>query len=140
MKYGFTGTRHGQTEAQKRVVDRAFGALDELHHGDCVGADADAHEIAAAVGADIVIHPPVDEKLRAFCKGARESREPRTHFQRNRNIVDETDHLIGTPYEMTEQPRGGTWYTIGYARKLGKPCSVILPDGTVVGDPLPHQR
>lgn len=140
MKYGFTGTRHGQTEAQKRTLGPCFRADDEWHHGDCVGSDEEAHIMARAAGADVVIHPPTADAMRAFCMGAKSIRPRRPYLQRNGDIVDETDHTVATPAEMEEQKRGGTWSTIRYAQSRGKPCSVILPDGTVMGDPLPHQR
>lgn len=133
MKIGFTGTREGMTAAQKEGVVRELIALGatELHHGDCVGADADADLIAHELGLYVVIHPPVDETHRAFCRYADETRAPKTHFARNRDIVDETVHLIATPRTMYEEPRGGTWYTVNYARKRIKPLNIVWPDGKI---------
>ena len=60
MRIGFIGTRQGMTERKKIAVRDLLasyaGAI--LHHGDAVGADAEAHDIALAVGCAIVIHPP----------------------------------------------------------------------------------
>jgi len=41
--------------------------------------------------------------------------------------------MIATPGEVDEQLRSGTWSTVRFARKQGKPVHVILPDGRVVG-------
>jgi hypothetical protein len=47
---GFTGTRHGMTPAQRHAVSQliaelAAGAAFTAHHGDCVGADAEFHDL-----------------------------------------------------------------------------------------------
>jgi hypothetical protein len=72
IKIGFTGTRFGMTVLQYNQVESIFqrDALIELHHGDCVGSDAQAHVAAIAVGGLVHLHPPVDKTHRAFCKGA----------------------------------------------------------------------
>jgi hypothetical protein len=136
MKVGFTGTRFGMTDAQKATVRRLLVELGgtEFHHGDCVGADAEAQEIAGELGVTRVVHPPVDAKLRAFCKDYIECRAPKTHFARNRDIVSETDCLIGTPKvagPITVMTLGGTAYTVNYARKRNRPVYVVEPDGSV---------
>lgn len=100
----------------------------EFHHGDCVGADAEAHDLAIALAATIVIHPPTNSLSRAHCKGD-DSRAPKPYLDRNRDIVDETDVLVAAPADMTEQPKGGTWYTIRYARKQGRVINIVWPDG-----------
>ena len=38
---------------------RAHGTV--FHHGDCIGADAEAHDIAVAMACEIVIHSPIVE-------------------------------------------------------------------------------
>ena len=74
MKVGFTGTQAGLTPKQKLELRSLLtdyrDDITEFHHGDCIGADADAHEIAAEIlGVEcIFIHPPEDDKKRAFCK------------------------------------------------------------------------
>lgn len=131
FRLGFTGTRQGMTVAQERQVrDWIVGEL-ELHHGDCVGSDAEAHRAAIDLGLRVVVHPPYDDKLRAFCSGADEVREPLPYLVRNRNIVDETDILIATP-EGPEKLRSGTWATIRHAQRQGKPQFIVMPDGEVV--------
>lgn len=133
MKIGFTGTRFGMTQSQRAIVMDLIAELEitEAHHGDCVGADAQFHKAAEQIKARLVVHPPVDESHRARCWPWDEVRPVKTHFARNRDIVDESDVLIGTPFDATEQPKGGTWYTINYARKRGKRLFIVWPDGSV---------
>jgi len=132
-RFGFTGTRHGMTDAQKSALfSYLHGSSGEFHHGDCVGADSEAHDIANECGYCPIIHPPVDPSHRAWREvPAHLMRQEKTHFARNRDIVDETTALIATPFETTEQPKGGTWYTVRYARKQGKTVVLILPDGSI---------
>lgn len=53
MKYSFTGTQVGMTKNQKlsfvRLLSK-FSEWDYLVHGDCVGADEDANNIAVSLG------------------------------------------------------------------------------------------
>ena len=39
--------------------------------------------------------------------------------------------MIACPPTEERQPRGGTWYTIGYAQKVCRPLVVITPSGLV---------
>lgn len=133
-KVGFTGTRRGMTDAQKEGVLNLLTAGGELHHGDCVGADEEADEIARVRWMRRIVHPPVDKAHRAFVDQPDELREPKTHFARNRDIVDETDRMIATPWQDVRPPPktgGGTWQTICYAEKRGKPVYIVWPDGRV---------
>lgn len=135
MILGFTGTRYGMTPAQKERFLSFFNFynIEEFHHGDCVGADEDAHSLvrAAFPSIYIVTHPPTNPRFRANCRGDA-SKSPREYISRNHNIVDISHILIATPREMKEKQRSGTWATIRYARKTGKTLGLIYPDGTVV--------
>lgn len=117
---GFTGTQRGLEEPQLAALDRLLGDLAyqhgsiELHHGDCVGADEVAHDLADNSCFDITIHPPDDDSKRAFCTGGI-SRDPKPYLERNRDIVDESRILIACP-NGAERMRSGTWSTIRYAR------------------------
>ena len=132
MRIGFTGTRHGMTPAQERTLHGMLAARQGavLHHGDCVGADAQAHELASLLGRHVTIHPPNNGRVRAW-KTSPDIRAPKGYLTRNKDIVRETDILIAAPAEAEEQIRSGTWSTVRFARKAGKPVFVILPDGTV---------
>lgn len=128
MKVGMTGTRSGMTKAQKDKFEKIliFLEVTELHHGDCVGADADAHDIATKLGIKTVAHPPTKDDLRAY-KQADTILPAWPYFTRNRHIVDNTCLLIGVPWSMTHK-KGGTWYTIKYGQEKGPVC-IISSEG-----------
>jgi hypothetical protein len=130
---GFTGTQLGMTDAQKATLRKLLdGGGGEIHHGDSIGADAEAHNIADECGHAIIIHPPTNHSKRAWCEVPRHMMQPEKPYpNRNRDIVNETTSLIATPAEPEEQLRSGTWSTVRFAKKQGKPVFVILPDGTV---------
>ena len=59
------------SERQKRLfIEELYGlyadGVSELHHGDAMGADAFAHQIAVSLGMRIVVHPPENNRYRAF--------------------------------------------------------------------------
>lgn len=120
------------TAAQKASLRKLLTDLraTELHHGDCVGADAEAHAMALELRLRVIIHPPLDGTHQAYCQGAYEVLGALSHFARNRNIVRRTDMLIGASVADHRLERGGTWYTIDYAALSGSPY-VIWPNGTV---------
>lgn len=134
MKIGFTGTQKGMTNEQSVSVFKILCEYYpiEVHHGDCVGADEDFHKIAQGCKIYTIIHPPVIDDLRAFCKG-NEHRPPKPFIERNHGIVDETEVLIATPKERKEELRSGTWATIRYAYKIGRKILIVWPDGNVSG-------
>lgn len=132
-RFGFTGTSLGITGPQIQSL-RSFltGGSGEFHHGDCVGADATAHKVAVECGYCPILHPPTNYSKRAWCEVAGHlMRQEKPYLTRNRDIVDETIALIATPAEFEEQPRGGTWYTVRYARKQNRPIVMIYPDGLI---------
>lgn len=128
MKVGVTGTREGMTQHQKEQFVLKMYELNpsEFHHGDCVGADAEAHDMVREFFPDvwIVVHPPIKTYSRAYKQGD-EYRAPLEYVQRDRNIVDETDFLIGAPLSDVEVWRSGSWTTIRHARKTGKNHEVL---------------
>jgi hypothetical protein len=101
-----------------------------LHHGDCIGADAQVHDIAISLDFWVVIHPPMAETQRAWRRGPH-VRAPKAALDRNRDIVRESELLIAAPAEALEQPGSGTWSTVRYAQKLGRPVQIIMPDGSI---------
>lgn len=139
MKIGFTGSKNGMTEKQKEVVAKLevfTGARIEVHHGDCIGSDADFHNIIRGISPKIMIitHPgfpakdPKDLSLRAYCRSDNAT-AAKSFFVRNRDIVDVTELLIATPASKKET--GGTWFTINYSRQLNKKRIIIYPDGSL---------
>lgn len=122
MKIGTTGTQHGGTERQRLVFRELLLQLGvtELHHGDCIGWDAEAFAIATELGVPTVAHPPLNPKKRAFTKSTI-IRPLFGYLVRNQHIVLETDYLIAAPMTMTEAKRSGTWATIRFSRTLHPP-------------------
>lgn len=161
---GFTGTREGMTlsqwESLRDFMERYRVQFEEhfvdgrliFHHGDCVGADAEAHLLALETGWDVVVHPPEDPKERAWCASSDESElanavhegmgygdelavvelPPRPYLDRNTDIVVESAMLVACPKEVEEQLRSGTWATVRAAERLGRLVVVVLPDGETV--------
>jgi hypothetical protein len=125
---GFTGTQLGMSAFQKdslRATLKRLGAT-ELHHGDCVGADAEADVIGRELGCRIVIHPPTDPRKRAFCaRGEDVVWEPRSYMERNQDVVDETSSLVAAPHVDAEEIRSGTWSTVRKAVRAGKQVIVL---------------
>jgi nucleoside 2-deoxyribosyltransferase len=112
MRVAFTGTRKGMTPAQRRQlrdVCYALRTMDEFHHGGAVGADTQAAEfVSTANYLRIVEHPAAGDPL-----------------ARNRAMVEACDLLIAAPETNREVLRSGTWATVRYARKLGKPVVML---------------
>lgn len=119
MRVGFTGTRDGMNERQK--IQLAFvlswlavasgASRPEFHHGDAVGADAQA-DVMAGVHYKVVKHPP-------------RSATPKDLLARNEDIVAAADILIAAPRKSTEELRSGTWATVRYARSKGIPVVML---------------
>ncbi len=147
---GFTGTKKGMTVAQaqqleaycsqyaeKMTADGFVSAL-ILHHGDCVGADAQAHMIAGNSGWQVEIHPGTDNDgnspYRANCEGSfvRAIHPPCRYAERNVDIVTTTAMLLATP-SGPEKMRSGTWSTVRAARKMSRPVIVFTTEGDVYG-------
>lgn len=136
---GFTGTRQGMTARQRDAFREWLAGLvvaRQFHHGDCRGADEQAHGILQSLpgwasACQLVIHPPTVNKFRAFCVPYHYKHAPRDYLVRNVNIVDQTDMLAVAPLTTQEQLRSGTWSAVRYARRAGKPRTIFWPDGRV---------
>lgn len=134
---GFTGTRRGMTEPQHATLESLFSHLADIHTrvefhvGDCVGADAEAHDLATAFGFWTVGHPPSEPIHRAFLQYD-EIMRPRPYHIRNEAIVASTSVLFAAPLGP-EALRSGTWMTVRYARKVGRIIHIVGPDGDVQG-------
>lgn len=128
MKVGFTGTQAGMTEGQVQQLANALLWLkcQEFHHGDCIGADKMAHFTIRRSGIYKVGHPPLITSKRAYCLFDKEL-PPKPYLERNHDIVDATEVLIACPKLKREELRSGTWATVRYARKVGKPVIILWP-------------
>lgn len=130
LKMGFTGTRRGMTEIQAKRVWLLFRQADEIHLGDCIGADEEAHRIARSMKKRLVGHPPVDTSKRAFLFYNMEF-EPEPYLERDTAIVMHTDILVACPRFTVEELRNGTWATVRRARKAKKRIAIVYPNGVV---------
>lgn len=102
-----------------------------LHHGDCVGADETAHNVALKMAAqglpiEVEVHPPVKDTMRARVQGAAVVRPPLPYLERNHAMVDASEILIAAP-DGPERQRSGTWATVRYAHSVGVPVWMIGP-------------
>lgn len=128
---GFTGTRKGMTDAQKKTVTTLLDKYDpiEVHHGDCKGADEDFHNLYSDPQATC-LHPCNLTDQRAFCNAAVITK-PKDPLDRNRDIVNSVDEMIACPGGTKPVVRGsGTWYTIRYSKSQGIPVTIVYPDGS----------
>lgn len=135
MIIGFTGTRRGMSEWQRLMLLTILthrceiGAINEFHHGGCLGADAEAHVLVRNMTPyTIYVHFPENRKYEARLPGPFVSMGRKPYLVRNEDIVKVCDLLIAAPLTDKEQIRSGTWATIRMARKLGKALIVIHPD------------
>jgi hypothetical protein len=119
------------SDFQKQSLFYRLGLLrpqfEWFHHGDCRGADAEAHEIAKSLGYKIALHPPTTAVIstRAFCKGVDYFFVEAPYLDRNRGIVNESALLLAAPRTMQEVLRSGTWATVRYARKCDRPITIL---------------
>lgn len=110
-----------QEATLKKVLTKVFeyrGLAHEFHHGDCVGADEQAHQLLKWMRTArdtprvrVILHPPDNPSKRANCR-ADEVRKALPYLERNKEIVDETQFLIATPKGTEEELRSGTWATM----------------------------
>ena len=122
---GFTGTQTGMNETQLIQLRRLLRRLKregytDFHHGACIGADEQAHDVAKSLGYRLVVHPPDNTAKLAFGIRGGIWRSPAPYLTRNHHIVDESEVLIAAPRSVSEVQRSGTWATVRYARKAGK--------------------
>jgi hypothetical protein len=103
-----------------------------FHHGDCIGADAQAASYAKQLGFTLVCHPghPRDKNntmYRAFTTFNDVMHEVKPFAVRDRDIVDAVDTMVATPVGL-EEIRSGTWTTVRYAKRQEKPVRIIYPE------------
>lgn len=136
MRVGFTGTREGMTDEQLISFIRI---ADDLHptifrHGVCAGADSQAVHAVYEMSPRPVVFGHFGDIGSLTCEHAAalcdDTAQPEPCLNRNRDIVDACDILIACP-RGPEERRSGTWATIRYARKQGKPIVIVWPDGSV---------
>lgn len=98
-RVGFTGTRAGMTTLQRVRVLELLSRLapgERFHHGDCIGADKEAHDTARSCGLLIEAHPSTLDEFRAFTD-ADVVHQAKPPLDRNRDIVDAVELLVAAP-------------------------------------------
>lgn len=130
---GFTGSREGLTDRQhmalRYLLFMSKRLSSELHHGMCVGGDWIAACLAIEYGYVVVAHP-CDIRTMQFLSTVDDSQQvlpEKPPLERNHDIVDACDLLIAASRSLQEEQRSGTWATVRYARKQGKPVIVLDP-------------
>lgn len=133
---GATGSREGMTKDQRsdlraflrEIRDESKGSEIFFHHGDCQGSDVQGAEIAFDLGYFTIAHPPLVETYRGF-HNSHLILPQKEFLERNRDIVHASDEMFAFPKSMDDEKtgRGGTWYTVRYAREHKVPIAVIEP-------------
>ena len=140
MSYlGFTGTRKGLTPPQMEAVVKWFNSTGDVFtgflHGCAIGADAWMAKFIRNQDRYIPLYAyPCnisDQTSHDAIKISDSVYEAEPPLKRNRTIVDYCNTLLACPADMQEEQRSGTWATIRYARKSGKPIVIVWPDGTL---------
>lgn len=115
-----------QKEKVIELLNKYINYKIEIHHGDCIGADKDFHNLCEEFKIDknknliIIIHPPNKNELRSFNNGDIVL-QSKTYLERNTDIVTNSDIIIGCPQDSSKEIlRSGTWSTIRTARKMKK--------------------
>lgn len=144
MQIALSGSRNGPTFPRQKVIfQQTLFALIKIaqtieprgeplifRHGDCVGWDAEGHDIAHECGFSIIIHPPTNPALRAFKTGAVLVMPERPYLRRNRDMVDTSERAIICPDGASYRIGSGSWYTWKYALAQKIDTLLILPDGS----------
>lgn len=137
LDLGFTGTRQGMKGEQPHKVAAVLKLIARLypehelwvHHGDCTGSDEELHNMAKELGYKIHVHPPTNNKLRAYCRGD-VTEYPKSYKIRNADIVRSSILLIATPHRSEDADRySGTWATVRIAQRRRVPYVIFRQDG-----------
>lgn len=143
----FTGTREGLTAAQRAALS-SVEAPRKVLHGGAVGADSEFHAfvLSQTIPYGVIIEVwPCDPTRAEFWKRQKDGvfysgRDYVVHpieapLIRNRLMVERCSRLLACPATAHEVLRSGTWATVRAARKLGKPVTIVGPDGSVREEP-----
>lgn len=131
---GVTGTELGMSDRQMASFWWLLDTIKPmgLRHGDCLGVDVQAAQIADSLKIPTFSHPgfnpmyPDVIRFRAF-HNSTTVYDPKPFLKRDEDIARNVVLLIACPLELKEELRSGTWATIRYARKAGTPRIILLP-------------
>jgi hypothetical protein len=128
---GFTGTRTGITKQQKASIVWFLLEASQFHHGDCIGADEQAQQLARNLDVDCFAYPGQMTQYNACTEGNLVVYDPQPELTRNRKIATVCDRLLACPGTYSEELRSGTWATCRYGYQAGKQVIAVYPDGTI---------
>ena len=131
----FIGTKRGMSKQQKVTVKDLllFYAPKVLVQGCCVGADAEACEMAVKLkikctGYFTFDEADTSETAKVLCK--KEIAGPDNAYTRYMQIVDEGGVCLFCPHHPSRQTSGEVWDVLKYAKTLRKTKIIIYPDGS----------
>lgn len=129
-----TGTRQGMNMRQWLAMNWYLHMLtpELVRHGDCLGSDAQVHDIVEAClpTCETHVHPCDLSQFRAYRMGNYVYPSARP-IPRNHHMVDHTDVTIATPFEDEPVLRSGTWSTIRYSMSSQHPTILLSRSGRV---------
>ena len=135
---GFTGSQNGIAPCHVENLEKTIEHVTEHaiwdltgHHGDCVGADTQFHDMCLKYGIPVYVYPPIVEKKRAFVEFAEHIYPEKKYLERNQDIVKAADFMLACPSSSIEKLRSGTWATVRYAFRQDVPTLLFLPDGEI---------
>jgi len=138
---GFTGSQKGMTAQQLsrfRLLVDSFAdmfMIKEFHHGCCIGADEQAHNMVVELYPKITmhLHPGNIESKKAICEHSKKVLYlPIDNLARNKEIVNAVNVLIAAPAQNYEITRSGTWATIRDALRDKKQVLIIDTNGGII--------
>lgn len=109
MRIAIVGSRGIKVEDLEEYVSDC----DEIVSGGAVGVDSDAAEYAKRKGIGLTVFLPQYERYGRAAP-----------IVRNREIVDRADKVIA----FWDGSSRGTLSVINYAKKIGKPCEIVVCD------------
>ena len=119
MKIGIIGSRKRTDKETIYAYVDSLNLDDIVISGGCYGPDTWAEDRAKErnLPKPIIFKPrnpqPLETKYDMIER----------YYERNRKIVETSDKIVAFT-SLDGKKRGGTWYTINYAKKIGKPVEI----------------
>lgn len=123
MKIAIVGSRKfPELQLVEDYVKTHCTIEDTILSGGAIGVDATAIAIAKELGI------PTQEFLPDMEGITERYQYTKAYYKRNQQIVDACDKVVA----FSEKDNGGTWITVRYAKKAGKPIELIRPSSYVL--------
>ena len=134
MRIAMTGTQKGMNAFQMSecwILLHLFRPK-EVHHGGCVGADKNFHDIVRHLpGPSLKVHcHPAWDKVgdqMADCYGDKNYQSLPPLVRNQEMVMQGVDGLWAFPHQERMIVRSGTWATVRYALKADRRVFVITP-------------